>query len=533
MEIWPGLGSRPGAELTVEKHIDTMGFLLAAIVISISLLGDREARRSEQQVHRTQEFQEKLREMLRLGQRMTPRVVSEWVRLAAARPDRVILAARLLNTSLIAIVVVVGVDALHLLYFTETEGPADATLLVVALMTGAVLTGLYGEFHARTERTRAEREFGRSDLGLLAKLSESLTPAQRDKPGSPRWRIVPGSMSLDRIVKVESRVEQVGGRFPAWDLIPELRAMTKLLRDDAPAAVDILLAEHAKGSDVYNLPILLTAAMSRTGELDKVLPRLDELAARTSGDRVVDELRFDLGLANAHRAQLFDVTAVPYIDEFSEVDPLAFDIPLGDVKETSQLRDFGRAWVGSTATEGWRPDADSDARRSPISWLWQIVNGEEPDGGFDEVRAWRDRSSDAAALQSLGFGCLAVGRGDDAVELFESAIRFDSSSGSAHWGAALAYFHRSWRDKARTSLKRARICEYSAAICDLTEDQFNGATNFSYEGITHKFGRLPRLGEQIDLSLLGVDSTIKNDGTPRSVFAATFVTSARSRVVVS
>ena len=113
----------------MEKHIDTMGFLIAAIVISISLLGDREARRSEQQVLRTQEFQDKLRETLRLGLRITPRIVSEWVRLAAARPDRVILAARLLNTSLIAIVVIVGLDALRLLYFTKPRSTDRAGCL--------------------------------------------------------------------------------------------------------------------------------------------------------------------------------------------------------------------------------------------------------------------------------------------------------------------------------------------------------------------------------------------------------------------
>jgi tetratricopeptide (TPR) repeat protein len=532
MEVGPGCDRGSGAELTVEKHIDTMGFLIAAIVISISLLGDREARRSEQQVLRTQEFQDKLRETLRLRLRITPRIVSEWVRLAAARPDRVILAARLLNTSLIAIVVIVGLDALRLLYFTKTEGPPDATLLVVGLMAGAVLTGFYGEFHARTERTRAEREFARSDLGLLAKVSESLVPAARAKRDSPQWKFEPRSISPDRISKLEGRVEQVGERFPNWDLVPELKAMAKLVRGDAPAAVETLLAEHSKGSEVYNLPILLTAAMTRVGDLDKVLPRLDEVAARTSGDRVLDELRFDLGLVNAHRDQLFSATAVPYIDEFSEVDPLAFDIPLGDVKETSQLRDFGRAWTDSTAAPGWRPDANPEELRRPISWLWQIINGEEPDGGIAEVRAWRDSSRDAAALQSLGFGCLAVGRGDDAVELFESAIRFDSSSGSAHWGAALSYFQRSWRDKAWTSLKRARICEYSAVICDLTEDHFKGAKDISYEGTTHKFGRRPELAEQLDLSLLGVDSMIKNDGTPRNKFAARFVASAWSTVAV-
>src|SRR4051812_392749 len=108
----------------MEKHIDTMGFLLAAIVISITLLSERESGRSERQIQRTQQNQDTLREMLRLGQRITPRIIGEWVRLATARPDRVISAAHALNTLLVVIVGVVGFDALRLLYFTDVEHPA-------------------------------------------------------------------------------------------------------------------------------------------------------------------------------------------------------------------------------------------------------------------------------------------------------------------------------------------------------------------------------------------------------------------------
>jgi len=518
-----------------------MGFLLAAIVISITLLGDREARRSERQIDNTHKYQEHIRDALGLGQPITPASISEWVSRARAESDTVILAARILNTVLIGIVVVVGSDALRLLWAEDAEGPLDAPLLVIGLMLGAVVTGAYGEVHAKLERSKAEREFAASDLGLLERVSAALRgdarpvrpKATRRGEAAPVWKFGAGGLKNAQLQSLETQIAQVEERYPDWALVPELQAMEQLVAGQPDEAIAVLTPDKALQADDYNLPILLTAAMARAGRQDEVLPLLDGIVTRRGTDRIIEELRFDLAVANAHRTQLFTTTRSPWIDELRAVEPLEFDVSLGDVEETYHLRRLGRAWMSRRTDLSWRPDQHADHRRLPLSWVWQIAHGEVPDGGWDAIRTWRDGSPDAGALESVGFACLAVDRGDEAVDLFERAIVRNSKSGASHWGLSLAYFQRSWRTKATTSLKRARICDFSSAICDITAGRFAGVINTDFADMTHKFGAMPDFSEMIALSLLGVETPITDDGSPRNRFAVAFTQAARSSVAIA
>jgi hypothetical protein len=251
---------------------------------------------------------------------------------------------------------------------------------------------------------------------------------------------------------------------------------------------------------------------------------------------MLEELRFDLGLAAAHRDRLFGGDAPVSGAAVTALDRLTFDITLADVRETSELQQFGRAWTDPETAAGWRPDAFSGSRQLPISWHWQITHGEEPVGGMTAVHEWRAGTSDAGALESLAFACLSVGRDEDAADLFETAIRFNSSSGPAHWGVALAYFRRSWTDKARISLKRARTCGYSKVLCDLTEAQFDAAaaaasTTPSQEEWNELGGPLD-LATHVDLGLLGMQSRVVDDGSPRNAYANMLIDVAGAHIAV-
>lgn len=492
----------------MEKHIDTMGFILAAIVISITLLGEREARRSEIQIQEVRGSLSALRTSLRALQRVSPRDVTEMVRRARVERDVLVRAARLLNSTLIGIVVVVGLDGLRLIYLEDVEHPADAALLVLGLMTGAVVTGAYGEFHARTERHRADREFKNSDLHHLAELSDELaarTPS----------------------AKADGLVATIRERFPAWDLLPELDAMLSLQRGDAESAVATLTDQNEAKADGHNFPILLATAMSRTGQMDDCLSILETLAIRRTEDLVLRELTFDLGLANAHRSCLFGAeTPGPTTSTESGSDRLSFDLSLNDFDETRELRDFGRAWTNKiVGGEEWKPTSP----HHPITWLWALLEGSLPASGILRLREWRDTTKDAAALESIGFGLLAVRQGDEAIEMFDAAIRLNSSSPSGHWGWSLAYFDRSWAEKAVTGLKRARTCGLSEGLFQLTDLWLHKHELPPFDRSAHIFGARPTLQDKVDLSLLGIVAPLPPAETPQTRLAAAFIDAARGR----
>jgi len=490
----------------VEKHIDTMGFILAAIVISITLLGDREARRSENQTNETRRSSAALFEALNAGRRLTPSRISEMVRQATVRPDSVVRAARLLNSLLITIVVVVGLDALRLIFVQHLQHPEDAQLLVLGLMIGAVATGLYGEYHARLERRLAQSEFRKSVLGKLSSLSDHL---KAEAPAT----------------KIDLLIAGIRDEFPNWGLVPELQALGYLKRGDAPAAVTMLQEQHENKFDGYTFPVLVTTALTRTGQLDSCLPILEDFAVRHADSRVLEELLFDLGLANAHRDCLFGESRRQLATQIEGAEGrLSFDLIVEDFSETRELAEFGRAWSHPrTGTQPWAPTDTA----FPITWLWQLLAGQEPSGGFDQLRAWRDITRDASALESLGFGLLTVGQGDEAVEMFDAAIRLNSSSPTGHWGWALAYFDRSWTEKAITGLKRARTCGLADGIYQLTDIWFHKRELPTAEGTLHILGSRPTLQDIVDLSLLGFQAPLKPTNTPQGQFAQQFIDTSR------
>lgn len=487
----------------MEKHIDAMGFILAAIVISISLLGDREARRSEVQRELIRENSWRLRDTLRAGQRLTPADAGELVAGARTQGDVVVSAARLLNSTLILIVVVVGIDALRLIY-GDVEHPPDAVLLVAGLMLGAIATGLFGEFHARRERRLADHALQTSDLDLLWRLSESFATSARND-------------------RTDQLVATVRRKFPSWAMIPELEAMASLRQGDVEAAMAVLTKQHDAGEDGYNSPILLAAAMSRSGRLDECLGIVKQIAMRRGEDPVLNELVFDLGLANAHRDCVFVGDVPMAADEDQQAHRLSFDIGPGDFEETRSLRDFGRSWtVPADGSDSWRLLDE----QHPVTWLWDLVVRNAHDLDQERLRVWRDSTTDSAALEALGFGCLAVGLGDDAVEFFDAAIRLNSSSPSGHWGWALAYFERSWADKAMTGLKRARTCGLSDPLIEVTDLRLHKRPVPQYEQVVHMFGRELTLLDRIDLSLMGVATPRERGDSPRSQLANAFMSRA-------
>jgi len=498
----------------MEKHIDTMGFILAAIVISITLLGDREARRSENQIDQTRRNSASLSESLNAGRRLSPSRVSEMVRQATAVPDNIVRAARLLNTLLIGIVVAVGLDALRLIFVQDVEHPTDAPLLIIGLMVGALGTGLYGEYHAQEERRLAQSEFKKSELGRLKSLSNMLASG-----GAP--------------TKLEALIADFRDEFPRWGLGPELQAIALLGRHEADAAVSTLLQQDEDKYEGYNFPVLVTAAMARTGRLDACLPVLENFSERTSDSSSLDELLFDLGLANAHRGCLFGESRprerLDIVGGTFDNERLAFDLTVDDLPETKALAAFGRAWANadlSGSTDYWE-QLDPEF---PISWLWQLLRDRELSTKFDRVRHWRDNTQDAAALESLGFGLLAIGQGDEAVEMFDAAIRLNSSSATGHWGWALSYFDRSWVDKAMTGLKRARTCGLPDGIFQLTLVWFHSRRLPSNEGTLHILGARPTLQDAVDLSLLGFVAPVNLAGrTPQEQLARKFVETVRSQ----
>ena len=488
------------------QHIDTMGFVLAAIVISISLLGDREARRSENQTNEIRKNSSALSEALTAGRPLPPSRVSEMVRQAMAQRDDVVRAARLLNSLLIGVVVIFGIDALRLIFLDHAEHPEDGLLLVIGLMVSAVGTGLYGEYHARVERRNANTEFQQSELGKLSKLSDALETNLRGE-------------------YVEGLIASIRDQYPRWGLIPEIQAISYLRRGETEQAVGDLRQQHEQKMDGYNFPVLFATCMMRLGTVDQCEPVLEEWAAQHPESRMLDELLFSFGLASAHRGCLFGNSPFKIAAATGAgLDRLSFDLSVDDFPETSGLARFGRAWSHGSAQDASLIPKDSTL---PITWLWQLLSTGEVEIGFDGLADWRNNSRDAAALESMGFGLLATGRGDEAVEMFDAAIRVNSSSASGHWGWALSYFDRSWTDKAITGLKRARTCGLSDGWFQLTEVWFHSQELPSAERTLQILGTDLTLQDRADLSLLGREMSLKHAISPQDIFISDFLAASR------
>lgn len=429
-------------------HLEITGYLLTVLTFSVGFLSTRRHAHFDVLSKDIADRSWKIRQALNAGQNLGPRDLAEDIIAVKVEADAVSTFARVVNAFFfVSAGVVAGLGMF------DPRPPHEVAFLAIVLVATTLVFAL-GEFDVQWMSAK-ERDLARDTvLGQLAVIDGALRKRN-------------GGAAMEEV----SRIRET---YPHWSFGRELQlslAATALGYKTSDTALDLLDSE----SPLHSAPFLAVEQQLRDGNPVGALHDFHVVSPRSVPSRAIEQLNLVVGFTMGLPRSTF---TAPSESQLSSRDPDGLELGLSSLpaiaRATESLRDFG----SDMKLAEW-------IERQPESPPLMIARAATVDSNeFSDLLTVSHEPMFNGALNSLGIVALARGEDNDALRVFEAAIRLRPNSSTSHWGRAVACARRGWHDAAEESLARAMSLDPSAPhIIAATRDAFtDGHAHATHEG---------------------------------------------------
>jgi hypothetical protein len=446
----------------MDTYVESLGFVVAAIVFSIGLLSARIHDSFNALLRQTVELSWTMRVRLIERQRVSPADIDELTSALSDAADPVAGASLTLNRLLL---VVSGV--IFALAITAKTAPADpphSDLLLTLLFGTCVSVVLLGEYDWCLVARRRRRLMESATLGRIRSLGDALS--ERDSKA------------------VAARLARLRSDFPRWGLLCELDALLDIYAgalDRALATIGELVAEPEP--DLYLSQLI--AVEAATSQLDDAAGHqlLAEIARAEPTLPYVAELFHAFELRLAHLDALVDATQTDAPDRAGELSwaqqmagaaaeehgyrsTSGLDLRPHSLPGVSHLVSIIAFWNDATRP----PDHSTAPRPSALRVVLDQAFGPSVSATETANRRWG-----AGTLETFGVVAMAHGRPRDGLQLLERAAREDPTAARTQWWIAIACRHLNWQTAAAKALDRSETLDPDDPLIDATRSWLSAA----------------------------------------------------------
>ncbi len=450
----------------MDKHLDALGFLLAAVVFSVGFLSTRIHSSFDSIVRTVSERSRGLSQELVEGRRIAPADLADLLSVIRRSTDYVAVGSRVLNWIIFATTCAILVDSVGL-SMDGAKAPDNELIVICLLFLAGFAVVMFSEFDVRRVAIERRREIAVSLLGRLQSLGYAIAEGDTDH--------------------AHRELARLGAAFPTWGLLVELDAYVDLLNDRPDRGLRRIESLIETEYGLYVSPVVGTACCLQLKDRNAGLALLFRIERRDGSVSDVHRIHRALAITAGHLPAL---------------------LAGGSSRSSWSHGGAGRDWAawGTSGREVPRrqPAEDLSVALDPVAvaqtapsmrtmHLWDhgsdlsefghegilarllhcVLNrGARSGPGEKSVAAVLEPhcsdSSDAVMLESVGLVAYACGEPRAALRFFELAIRLAPAATRSHWGRAIACRRVGWQDASATSLHRALTLSDETPLLSVT-----------------------------------------------------------------
>jgi hypothetical protein len=500
---------------SASSDVDTLGYLLAAMVFSVTLLINRTQESANSAMRDASDASWRLSELISKPDGAAVADITSALIIARENRDWTREVTRWVNAGLFLSICVAFLDAERISWWDPPHAQ-DTALLAALLMGSAVLVFVLGEFHHSYWARRSRNRIRMTLVGQLLVLDTLIR--ERDISGA--------EMALDLIAR----------SYPRWNFLAVMRCRLAYLQDDDLGSIRM-------GEDVfdevgmsYSAALVMAAAAVRLGTPQKALS-IFESADGEKRTREFIELSRTVGLLAGNFDCLIEPDpGVPH--EASDVvqplntssqrwndrlenEPSSLDFSFDDFEPLVSAASVYYAWHN----EEMVPD-DLFAKPEPLSL---VIKSLSPSGvdleAFDKLAQWSVESNSTYGSEIAGIVGLALGRPNVSYNLLLRASSTRPASSRLHLLMAISASRMGWHDRARVALANsAQLGGLDSAVYDLARVTIDPKiTRRSIEPT--EFGTKRNNESVVLAALMGLDLSMRYGIPPPSTSAGYFLKS--------
>src|ERR1700682_3261659 len=153
----------------MDKHLDALGYLLAAVVFSVGFLSARIHSNLDSIVRTVSERSRGVRQALAEGRRLAPADLADLLSVIHRSTDYVAVGSRVLNWIIFATTCAVLVDAVGL-SMDGARSPYNELIVICLLFVAGFAVVMFSEFDVHRVSIERRREIAASTLGRIQNL---------------------------------------------------------------------------------------------------------------------------------------------------------------------------------------------------------------------------------------------------------------------------------------------------------------------------------------------------------------------------
>jgi hypothetical protein len=500
----------------MDKHLDALGSLLAAIVFSVGFLSARIHANLDSIVRTVSERSRGIRQEIAEGRRLAPADLAELLSVIHRSTDYIARGSRVLNWVIFATTCAVLGDAIGL-SLDGAKAPDNEFVLICLLFAAGLAVVTFSEFDLRRVSIERRREITASTLGRIQNLGYAITAVDVGRAGR--------------------ELAGLRATFPTWGLLIELEAYVDLLDNRPEQGLRRIESLIETDRGLYVSPVVGTACYLQLKERNSALALVSRIERRDESVGDVQRIHRALAITAGHLPAL--LATGPSRSSYSRGDPerdaafgaigrgvshprqAADDLSVAldpiAVSQTAPLMHTMHLWDhGGTLSDFDEDGILARLLRCVVSWETQSALS-ETQSVAQVLEPRTSDSPDAEMLESVGLVAYTCGEPRLALRFFESAIRLAPAAARSHWGRAIACHRVGWRDAATTSLRRAATLSDETPLLALTRIRFSTPpTRLDPSKVAGLYTTLDDM-DRFELALLGVDLAADEETSLRTL----------------
>lgn len=497
----------------MSSDLDTLGYLLAAIVFSVSLLVSRTQESAENAKRNATDASWRLTDRIGRGETVAFADLSSALSNFSESRDWTREVTRWVNGGLFLAILVAFFDA-ERTSLGSTGHFADSSLLAILLVASAALVFALGEFHNIYWSQRSKRDIHTTLVGQLLDLE--------------RLVLVGDSQ------KAREVVDSLEAQYPHWSFVDEMRCRIAYLEHDDDGAIRLGEAVFDEEEYSYSAALVIAAASIRSDIPHRAIEIFDMAENRNKRERI--ELYRAVGLLAANLDCLIEEDPGKAHEMVKlRSSPLGGDWRRSEAGTTyhSALdftwEDFEELRFASEIYHAWHSDETLPIRlfqsMEPLKFVVDTVGPAGVDAKkFDAFVEWTRGTDSAFGLEVAGVIGLAIDRPSVAYDLLERASATNPASSRIHLLMAIAALRVNWHDKAITALSNSALLGgLNSAVYELGRARILGMDGHERAADPSEFGINHRNETILLAALMGLDLSEHFGMSARKTTAAHFL----------
>jgi hypothetical protein len=507
----------------MDKHLDALGYLLAAVVFSVGFLSGRIHSNLDSTIRAVSEQSWRVRQAISNGSRLGPADLADLLGIVHSSTDYLAVASRVLNWTIFATTGAILIDAIGL-RASGAKAP-DHEMLVLGLLFAASLAVVtFSEFDVRRVSVEQKREIRASTLGRLQNLAHLVE--RSDTSG------------------VTQELARLRETFPTWGLLIELEAYVELLDGKPRRGLDQIESLLNKRGDLYVSGVVGVACCLALDDLDSALALLARIELQGGNINHLDRLHQALAVSAGHLPALLSSHESPISATSSRrlpqprsvgqgllgqeierrrepIHDLALDLDPAEITQTAPLMVTLELWEHDTQPS----DCGSSGDLPDVVRL--VLDPESRGSTQPALKSYTVGCHDPITLESFGLVAFACGEPRTALGFFESSIRLSPAAALSHWGRAIACHKVGWYDASAASLNRVATLSEDLPLLAVTRQLFrDGPARVGPAAIPNFYSAELNVMDCFQLALLGIDMGAPQTDLLRDRFAFALITLA-------